>query len=113
MKLESIGKALAGGFGDRVLIGMLMGFLDNVTQARAYEYIRDGLKLGYWASDSDWRKFRRMAKGANIGSLTSQDVIKELQKHRVDILGVILNHPKGREWLDNQIANMKEKLDLE
>lgn len=110
MKPETIGRVIAAGFGDRVLIGILTGSLDGVTPARVYEYIKDDLQLGYWASDSDWRKFRRVAKGANIGDVTSEDVIRELKKANPDILGVILNHPEGRSWLDRQIAEMKKKL---
>ena len=92
---------------------MLTGFLDSVTPARVYEYIRDDLKLCHWASESDWQHFRRMAQQANIGDLTSEQVIRELSKANPDVLDVILNHPQGRNWLDTQIADMKSKLGLE
>ena len=80
MKLDGIGKILSAGFGNRVLIGILVGLLDNATPARAYEYIRDDLKLGYWLSDDDWKKYSRMAKSANVGDITTEDIIKELRK---------------------------------
>lgn len=112
MTLESIGKVLAGGFGDRVAVGILTGLLEGVTPARIYEYIKDDLELGHWLSDSDWQRFQRMAKGANIGNITSEDVIIALRDNCPDILGVILNHPSGREWLDRQISKMKERLGL-
>lgn len=113
MKLESIGHILTGGWGDRVAVGILMGLLEGVTPYRLYEYIKDDIEPGYWLSDSDWRKFRRMAEGANIGNITSEDVIIALRDNRPDLLGVLLNHPEGRQWLDNQIAKMKEKLGLQ
>lgn len=114
MKLESVGKFLAGGWGDRVAIGIFMRLWDDVTPDRAYEYIRDNLKLGYWASDSDWSKYRRMAQAAKIGDLTRDRIIKELEKHRPDIVRVIvLNQPESLTWLDNQIAELKKKLELE
>ena len=113
MKLEAIGRMLTAGFGDRVAIGFFMAMWDNVTPARAYEYIRDDLKLGHWVSDDDWEKYRRMAKPANIGDITTERVIIELRKRHPDLLGVILNHPEGRKWLDNQITELKRKLGLE
>lgn len=113
MKLETIGKILAAGFGDRVLAGIFMGLIEDVTPAIAYEYIRDDTKLGHWVSEEDWQKYRRLAKQANIGNITGDDIIRELGKHRLDILGVIINHPKGREWLDRQVTEIKKKLELE
>ena len=112
MKLETIGKILASGFGDKILAGILVGFLKGVTPGRCYEYIKDNMRLGHWAPDSDWDGFRRMAKGANVGNITIEDVIKELRKSRQDILGVILNHPKGKEWLQMQIDVLKERLEI-
>lgn len=112
VKLETIGKIVAMGFGDRVLAGILIGFLDGVTPARAYEYIRDDLNLGYWVSDADWQRFQRMAKSANVGDITTEYIIKELKKHRLDILGVIINHPNGRSWLDKQVSELKNKLEI-
>ena len=76
MKPEAIGKVLAAGFGDRVLSGIIAGALDAVTPQRCYEYIKDNIEVLHWASDSDWQKFRRMAKGANIGDVTSEEVIR-------------------------------------
>lgn len=113
MKLESIGPIFAGGFGDRVAIGIFIGLLDGVTPARVYEYIKDDIEPGYWLSDNDWNKFSRVAKSTNIGDITSEDVIIALRDNCPDILGVILNHPSGREWLDRQISKMKERLGLE
>lgn len=114
MKLESIGRFLAGGWGDRVAIGVFMRLWDNVTPARAYEYISQDLKLGYWVSDSDWKKYRRIAKSANIGDITRERVIAELEKHRPDILRVIIiNQPESLDWLDRQVVELKEKLGLE
>lgn len=110
MGLEFIGKMLTAGYGDRVLIGILMGLWDNVSPDRAYEYIRDDLKLGQWIAEEDWRKYRKLAKDANIGDITTERVITELRNRHPDILGVIINNPKGREWLDRQITEIKGKL---
>ena len=113
MKLESIGKILVAGFGDRVLIGVLMGFLDSIMPSRLYEYIRDELKLGYWVPESDWDKYKKLAKQANIADLDTEMVISELRKWRPDLLSVIINHPQGLSWLDTQVIEMKKRLELE
>lgn len=112
MKLEFIGKIISMGFGDKVLTGIIVGILESVTPDRCCEYIDNNMELGSWVSDNEWERFRRMAKGANVRDITSKDIINDLRKHRVDILGVIVNHPKGQEWLDNQIIAMKKKLGI-
>ena len=113
MKLESIGKVIAAGFGDRVMIGIIMGFLDNVSPARCYEYIKDGTELGYWISESKWQRYRKLAKQANIADITKEKIIDELGKHRLDLLGVILNDPQGDAWLENQIIRLRRKLEVD
>ena len=113
MKLESIGKILAGGFGDRVAIGLLMGLWENVGPGRLYEYIRDDIALGYKVTDDEWANYKRMAQAANLGDITAERVIKELRDRRPDLLGVILNHPPGRDWLDRQIIQLKKRLGIE
>ena len=113
MKLDAIGKILGIGFGDRVAVGIFMGFLDGVTPARVYEYIKDGLQLGYWVSGNDWSKYRNIAKQASVDDITTKRITEELRKHRLDLLGVIMNTPGGNEWLDAQITAMKKKLGLE
>lgn len=112
IKLETIGKILTAGFGDRVLIGIFMGFLDGVTPARAYEYIKDNIQLGHWVTDSDWNKYNKLVKQANISDITSDDLIKGMRKFHPDILGVIINTPGGNEWLDRQVVEIKKRLGL-
>lgn len=113
MKLESIGKIMAGGFGDRVMIGIIMGLLDGVSPTRCYEYIRDGTELGYWISENSWQKYRGLAKQANVADVTKDRIIDELRKHRLDLLGVILNDPGGDAWLDKQVVHLMHKLELD
>lgn len=112
--VESIGRLIAGGWGDKVFIGFLIRLLDDVTAERCYQYIQDNMQLLHWASDKDWTRYQRIAKSANIGDVTKEEVISELRKYRPDIVRVIImNQPESLDWLDNQIAEMKEKLGLE
>lgn len=113
MKIDTIGKMLAMGFGDRVLIGVLMGALDDVTPDRMYEYIKDNIPPLHWASDDDWQKYGKLAKQANAGQITKEQVISAFRKYHPDLLGVILNTPGGDEWLDTQIKEIRKKLEIE
>lgn len=110
MKLEDIGMVLASGFGDRVLVGMAVGLLENSTPEGCYEWIRDNRSLIEDVPDEDWASYREIAKNINV-DLTRDDFISSLRKHRLDLLGVILNHPSGLDWLDRQIAEIKKKLE--
>jgi len=112
MDLDVIGRILSTGFGDRVLTGMVLGLLNNVTSGRVYEYIRDNINIGYWVTDNDWQKYQKMTQNANVKGITKDDIIAELKKNRIDILGVIINTNGGNEWLDTQIEMLKEKLGL-
>lgn len=110
VKIEDVGKIAAAGWGDRVLIGVIAGLLKNISPERCYEYIRDDKALLHWATESQWRRFRRMASAANVRDITTSQVIEFLKDERPELLGVIINHPKGRGWLDNQVAELKKKL---
>lgn len=114
-KLESLGHVLVSGFGDRVLIGVLMSILDDVTPYRCYEYIRDDMELFNWVNEDEGQRYKKMVRQAMAkpGGITKERIIDELRKHRPDLLGVIINHPGGDEWLGRQIDIMKEKLGLE
>ena len=110
MRLESVGRVLAGGFGDRVLVGTMLRFLDGVTPERCYEYISGDTFLLQWLPEDRWGKYRGIAKGVRFDSITSDDIIDVLRKHRLDLLSIIINHPDGRSWLDKQVIWLKSKL---
>ena len=110
LDLEAIGGAINAGFGDRLLIGVLMGFLDHIDPYRCYEYIKDNISLLHWVSDDDWKKYSKWAKQVDLDDITKDRVVAKLSKYHPDHLDVILNTPGGLDWLDNQITNMKEKL---
>ena len=109
MNLEDFGKLLTSGFGDRLLIGLAIGLLKKATPEECYELIRDNRSLFEGVSDEDWAGYREVAKDIKV-EVTSESVISQLRKRRVDLLGVILNHPSGMDWLDRQIAELKKKM---
>jgi hypothetical protein len=113
MKLEQIGKTIVAGFGDRALVGFLMGLLDDVPPLRVYELIKNNEPLFAWATEADWAEFRKWAERAQVKDLTRDRIIKELKKYHPELLGLILNTPGGSDWLDVQIARIRQKLGLE
>lgn len=112
MKLEDFGKIFATGFGDRVLVGVIVGFLDDTTPDRCYEYIQKNMQALHWASEDEWVQLRELVKNADIKDISVDDVVNELREYRLDILGVIINHPDGMKWLQSQVDIMRKKLEL-
>ena len=111
MRLEDIGAILAGGWGDKILLGIAVGLLEESTPGGCYEWIRDNRSLLEGVSDEDWTSYKEIAQNVTI-DLTADSIIAELKKHRLDLLGVILNHPEGRNWLDRQVAEIKKRLGI-
>ena len=110
MKLESIGKVVLGGFGDRIVVGALLGILDKITPEEIYAYIEQDKFLFHWATERQWAAFRKTAKRVNLDEITRERVIAELEKRRLDLLGTIINRPNGLKWLDAQITELKKRL---
>lgn len=110
MKLESIGRVVLGGWGDKVVIGFLLGILDKITPEQIISYIQNDKFLFHWAAEKQWAAFRSRTKQVNFDEITRVRVLDELRKRRLDLVGAIINHPKGPKWLDNQIAEVKKKL---
>lgn len=104
-KLETIGKVLASGWGDRVVTGILFGFIENVTPERIYHYIKEDKSLGYWLSEGDWEKYRKIVKKADVsavGELTWQRVVSELRKRRLTCWELLSMSPADMPgWRDN------------
>lgn len=111
MRLEDVGEVLASAFGDKILVGMAVRLLEKSTPEGCYEWIKDNRSLLEDVPDEDWAEYREMAQNANV-DITTDSIISQLRKHRLDILGVILNHPSGTDWLDRQVAEIKKKLGL-
>lgn len=109
MKLETLAKIAVAGFGDRALIGVLLGYLKGGSCKRCREYINENKDLLHWASDKEWKMFRRMVKEAKF-DITTKEVITELQRNRPDLVDVIKNHPQGMAWLEKQVTELKHKL---
>lgn len=115
MKLEAIGKSIVAGFGDRALIGFLMGLLDEVPPVRVYGLIKNNEPLFAWATEADWAEFRKWAEKANVKNknLSRDRISKELKKYHPEILGLIMNTPGGTAWFDTQVTLLRQRLGLE
>jgi hypothetical protein len=109
-KLESIGKIIAGGFGDRVAIGAAVGLLQYAKPERAYIYIRDNKRLLDAASPKQLKDMQKMAHSAPIDRIKIEDVLERLRKKAPDVWCVITSHPKGKTWLQAQIDDIKKTI---
>jgi len=110
--IDKLSGILGGAFGSDVAVGFLMGFISDITPSKCYQFIRDGNTLFPNVSDSEWREFSNMAKKANLGDITLDRIICEFRKYRPDLLSVVINHPRGEEWLGEQFNILKSKLQL-
>lgn len=107
--LKAVGGIVTSGYGDRVLMGVIMRAFGS--PARCYQYIKDDVRVFHWASGKHWRVFKDLAKRAKIGKFTKDTITSELRKLRPDLLGVILNTQGGGDWLDRQIVELNKKLE--
>ena len=110
--LEKFGGMLAGVFGDKVFIGLMIELLADTTPGQAYDCIIHNKCLYNEVGDTDWQKYGNIAKNANISKVTTEALVKNMRKYRRDLLGIIENTPGGMEWLDSQLVGIKSKLGI-
>lgn len=95
------------------MVGFLIGLLRDVTPDQCRDYINNNIPLFMNVSEDDWASVRELAQKINTDTLLKRDVIaKAFARRRSDLLGVILNHPNGLTWLDQQIAQARMELGL-
>jgi hypothetical protein len=111
--LERIGGFLSGAFGPRFAIGALIGLMKDITPFQCYEFIRDNKGLFPDLTEDDWGKVREFMQKAHLENIDIEQVRKQFKRRRPDLLQVIVNQPKGEEWLENQVALLKVKLGIQ
>lgn len=110
--LGRLGGIIMGGFGDRALIGFLMGLLDDVTLDEFYLFIKEKKELLGEVSPEDWETYSRLAQDANLGDITTERILEEFKKYHPDFLQILTNQPGAMEWLDGQVVIIKQRLGL-
>lgn len=100
------------GWGDKIAIGILIGYLDPITPQQAYEYISSRKNLFDNLSEQEWEHYRELAKGTALFKIDTARILKELKKRHLDLSQIITNTPGGVEWLDNEVKRLREKLGL-
>lgn len=100
------------GFGEEIATGFFLGMLEPYGPLEVYGAIRDHKNL-LELSEEEWKAARRWAKKVDIVKLlTREKVLATLSKERPDIASVLLNSPKGIEWLDWHITELRSSLSL-
>jgi hypothetical protein len=110
--LERFGGFLGGAFGPRFAIGGLIALMDDITPFQCYEFIRDNKDLFPDMTEEDWQKVRDFMEKAHLEDIDVEQVRKQFQRKRPDLLSVIVNDPRGETWLNNQIGRLKSKLGI-
>jgi len=108
---ENLLKIGISGWGDQALTGFLVGLLDGVTPEVCWEYISDNKPLLLDSvSESKWRVYRRMGKAIGFAEITPEMICQELSANRPDLMDAIVNHPNGRAWVKQQLAEIQNRL---
>jgi len=110
--IAKAGRILRGGWGEKIAIGILIGYLEPITPQLVYEYITAKKDLFDNLSEEEWEHYKRLAEGAALSNIDTARVRLELNKRRNDLFQLITNMPGGLEWLDKQITRLREKLGL-
>jgi len=114
-RLGQFGKSLASGFADKIAIGMFLGFLDDVTPDDLYPYLKENKsrvsEVFAEISDEELQEFRSHAHQYFTAAPSVDDLLKALQKRRMDMFSLLINHPIGKEWLKNELDICIEKLE--
>ena len=110
-KLEKFGNIFVYGFGDKILEGFIPEYLSKIPIDDCLDYVDNNKDLLEKVQEKHWVKLRKMAKNTKI-KISTEEIMRHLQKNRPDLLSVIINHPNGITWLNTQVANCREKLGI-
>lgn len=111
--LEQVGRILESGFGDRVVLGFILRFLDIKNPQQAYHAITDNRQPLDGVSEKAWQYFRKLAKTAPPDVISTKMLMEYLKSRRMDLLMVLVNHPDGLKWINSQMTIVRQRLELE
>jgi hypothetical protein len=108
------GSVLIGAFGDGVVVGALIGLMDDITPFDCYTIIKNGEHIlpDEAVDEEDWGKIREFVHKARLEHLTDDKLDKAFRKYRPDLASIVLNHPRGKDWWYGETARIRERLGL-
>ena len=107
--VDTVGRVLVGGFGPEVFQGIIARLFDRVVDKECEGYIRNNKSLLADISEKQWGKLRMAVQAGRI-TISYEEVIKQLSKHRPDILGTICTTEGGVDWLRRNVEEARQKL---
>ena len=109
-QLERVLKVAVAGWGDSVLIGFLAVYLKKIVPDEMAEYIQNGTRLTSRFTESQMRKFRRIGQAIHIESITAEEILRVLKEEAPSAYVTLQFHPKGIDWLNSEVADIKKTL---
>lgn len=109
-KLQHVGGVLIGGFGAGIILGMFRGYLSDATPDSCFNSILHNESLWNSMTEDDWTYYASIIKEYRINPITYERVVKDLRKHRLDLLSTIINTTGGEKWLQSQVKFVQDKL---
>lgn len=112
--MQTAGDILVGGYGDQFILGIIRHLLTKARPEKLFEYLQNDTPLGGNVPEADWSKYRFLLRksGINIDKLTADEVLTALRKtpRGVMVAGMLMSHPRGTAWLEQQMVQIKDKL---
>jgi hypothetical protein len=108
--LEKVGRVIVGGAGDQVIVGIILGLIEDVTPGTLYSCIKENIDFSERISELNWSRAKRITGQMNLDDITTERIEAELRANRLDLLSIIINTHGGEAWLNNQLEKMKSKL---
>ena len=109
-QLERALKLVVAGWGDSVLMGFLAIYFKKIDPDKMTEYIENGTHLTSMFSESQIKKFRRIGRAIHIESITSKEILQLLKEEAPSAYVTLQFHPKGIDWLNGEVADIKKTL---
>ena len=109
-QLERLLKISVAGWGDSVFMGFLAVYFKKIDPDKMAEYIQNDTHLTSRFSESQIMKFRRIAQAIHIESITTEEILRALKEEAPSAYATLQFHPKGMEWLNGEVADIKRTL---
>lgn len=108
--LEKGGRIVSAGYGDQVLMGVILGLIEGISPGQLYACIVKKADLLSGVSDYNWQRMKHLSGSMNLDEINLSRIREELRSDRLDLLSVIINTLGGNEWVEDQLEKAKEKL---
>lgn len=103
-------KVVVAGWGDEVLLGVLAVYFKKIDPAKMSEYIDNDRHLKGMFTETQINRFRRVGRSIHVENITPDRILALLKKEAPSAYVTLHFHPKGMDWLNSEIEDIKKTL---